>query len=389
MHFTGMRGLPRRVFTYPGGLGFDTLNLVSTIGAFVLAAAIAVVAADVVRPRRRQPYAARNPWSAGTLEWLQEMPAKPWGIRSIPEIDSRYPLWEQPHLARDVDQGRFYLPDAEEGERETLVTTVIDAVPVQCQRLPGPSFVPMLAAFTLGGFFVLGTFHLWPAAVVSLVVAVGVLCWWLWTATARHPEKERKDVGLGRSLPLYVSGPASVGWWGMFITMLADVTAFLSLVFGYFFFWTVHADFPPAGSPHPGLLWPSLGGGLVLLAWLLTIAADRCNRRDRGPACCLALLAGAGCAVAGGGALAAAPWGAGLDPGAHAYPAIVAVLALWTALHVAVGVLMQVYCLFRRIRGRMTADRDMDVRNVVLYWHFTALTAAITALVVGGFPEVV
>ena len=51
----------------------------------------------------------------GTLEWLSEMPGKPWGVRSIPEIDGRYPLWEQPNFMRDVDQGRFYLPDAEEG----------------------------------------------------------------------------------------------------------------------------------------------------------------------------------------------------------------------------------------------------------------------------------
>ena len=388
MHFTGLRGMPRRVFTYPEGLGFDALNLVSTVGAFVLAAGIAVLAFDVVRPRRRQAYAPRNPWGAGTLEWVQEMPGKPWGIRSIPEIDARYPVWQQPDLVRDIDEGRFYLPDAEEGRRETLVTTVIDARPVQCQRLPGPSFVPMLGALVLGGFFVLGTFHLWRAALVSLVLAVVVFCWWLWTATAQHPEKEDKDVGLGLRLPLYVSGPASVGWWGVFITMLADVTAFLSLVFAYFFFWTVHEDFPPAWSPDPGLLGPFLGAGLVLLAWLLTIAAERCNRRDLGPACCFSLLAGSGCAIAGAAVLAASPWRAGLDPTAHAYPAIVCLLVLWTALHVAVGVVMQVYCLLRRVRGRMTARRDIDVRNVVLYWHFTALTAVITALVVGGFPEV-
>jgi cytochrome c oxidase subunit I+III len=174
----------------------------------------------------------------------------------------------------------------------------------------------------------------------------------------------------------------------VFVTMLADVTAFLSLVFAYFFFWTVHEDFPPASSPDPGLWWPSAGAGLVLLGWLLTIAADRSNRRDRGPLCCTALLAGAACALLGAGVLAAAPWRAGLDPAAHAYPAIVCLLAVWTALHVVVGVLMQIYCLCRRLRGRMTARRDIDVRNVVLYWHFTVLTAAITALVIGGFPEV-
>ena len=155
MHWTGMRGMPRRVFTYPPGIGFDTLNLVSTVGAFILAAGMAVVSWDILRPKKKQPYAPRNPWRAGTLEWSQEMPGKPWGIRSIPEIDSRYPLWDQPNFVRDIDQGRFYLPDAEEGRRETIVTTVIDAEPRQCARLPGSSFITLWAALTTGGWKVI------------------------------------------------------------------------------------------------------------------------------------------------------------------------------------------------------------------------------------------
>src|SRR5690606_24959867 len=145
-HFCGLRGMPRRVFTYPVGLGLATLNLLPTLGAFVLGAGVAVVAFDLVRPKKKQPYAPRNPWDAGTLEWVQEMPGKPWGIRSIPEIDGRYPVWDQPNLIRDIDEGRFYLPDAEEMRRETIITTVIDAKAQQVQRLPGSSFVPLVAA---------------------------------------------------------------------------------------------------------------------------------------------------------------------------------------------------------------------------------------------------
>ncbi len=388
MHFTGLRGMPRRVFTYAEGLGFDGLNLASTIGAFVLAVGLVLVGVDVVRPRRRHGYAPRDPWGAGTLEWLQEMPGKPWGIRSIPRIDSRYPLWQQPNLMRDVDEGRCYLADAEEGQRETLVTSVVDAVPIQCQRLPGPSFLPLVAALTLGGFFVLGTFHAWPAAMASLVVAIGVVCAWLWTGTGLRPAQTHKDVGLGLRLPLYVSGRASVGWWGVCVTMLADVTAFLAIVFAYFFFWTVHDEFPPASASGPGWRWPAAGAGLVLAAWATTVAAKRANRRDHAAIVHTALAVAAVCAVAGAAAFVAGPWRSGLDPQQQAYPAVVWVLSLWTALHVLVGVVMQLYCIARRAAGRMTAQHDMDLHNVVLYWHFTLLTAALTALVVGGFPQV-
>ncbi len=45
-----------------------------------------------------------------------------------------------------------------------------------------------------------------------------------------------------------MSGPHSVSWWAMFITMIGDATAFLSLVFGYYFFFTIHENFPPPGD---------------------------------------------------------------------------------------------------------------------------------------------
>ena len=90
MHITGLRGMPRRVFTYPAGIGFDMLNLVSSLGAFILAAGFVVFVWDVIRPKGKQPYAARNPWGAGTLEWLQEMPGK--AVGSALDSRNRSPL---------------------------------------------------------------------------------------------------------------------------------------------------------------------------------------------------------------------------------------------------------------------------------------------------------
>jgi len=388
MHLTGLRGMPRRVFTYPAGMGFDTLNLISTIGAFILATGIAVVFWDLVRPKKKQPYAKRNPWQAGTLEWTQEMPGQPWGIRSIPEIDSRYPLWDQPNFTRDVDEGRFYLPDAEELRRETIITSVIDAQPRQCARLPGPTFITLWAALTTGGFFIFGTYHWWTLALVSLLVALGVIIYWVWTGTALIPEKEEKDVGLGLTLPLYVSGPQSVGWWAVFITMMAMMSAFMSLIFGYFFFWTVRNDFPPDPASGPGIFWPSLAAVLLLGGWAMTLLARRLNKKDRAIGFYFGIVAAVVFAIAGGVALLAGPWLTGLDPASHVYPATVWILVIWTASQTLVGVIMQLYCIARRIAGRMTARYDIDICNVALYWHFTVLTAVITVAVIAGFPLV-
>jgi cytochrome c oxidase subunit I+III len=388
MHLSGLRGMPRRVFTYPAGQGLDALNLVSTAGAAILAVGVAVIVWDVVRPKGREPYAPRDPWKAGTLEWVQEMPGQPWGIRSIPEIDSRYPLWDQPNLARDIDEGRFYLPDAEEGRRETIVTSAVDARPMQIQRLPSSSFVPFTAAMTLGGFFVLGTFHLWWLALASLGVATCVIVYWLWTGTAQRPEKDEKDAGLGLTLPLYVSGPGSIGWWAVFIMMLADLTAFVCIVFGYFFFWTVREDFPPDPAGGPGVLWPAVALALLLAAWGLTVLARRWNRGGRAGPAVAALVWAPVLALCGAAALVMGPWTTGLDPASHSYPATVWLLVIWTVFHTVIGVLMQLYCAARRLTRRMTARHDIDLTNATLYWHFLAFTAVVTVLTIAGFPLV-
>ncbi|HUG69741.1 MAG TPA: cytochrome c oxidase subunit I [Pirellulaceae bacterium] len=388
MHWTGLLGMPRRVFTYPANLGFDTLNMISTIGAFVLAAGFLVFVWDVVRPKKGQAISARNPWGGGTLEWLSEMPGEPWGVRSIPEIDSRYPLWDQPNFVRDVDEGRFYMPDAEEGMRETLVTTSIDARPIQCLRVPGPTFLTLYAAAFTGAVFIFSTYHWWMPAIVSGVLALGTIIIWLWTGTALIPEKSEKDVGLELALPIYTSGPDAVGWWAMFITMLGDMTAFMSLVFGYFFYWTIHEDFPPRDATGPGLLWPLAGGSLLLGGWLMTLLARRCNQQDRANAFYFAIGSAVVLSVVGSVALILGPWTTGLDPTSHVYPATVWILTGWTVFHVALGVIMQLYCAARRVAGRMTYRYDADIVNVALYWHFIALTVFITVAVIAGFPLV-
>ncbi|MBT9369103.1 cytochrome c oxidase subunit I [Rhizobium sp. CSW-27] len=385
MHFTGLRGMPRRVFTYPADMGWDWLNLISTIGAFIFAAGFALVVIDVVRPKKSQPHAPENPWNAGTLEWLNE-PEETWGLRSIPIIKSRYPLWDQPELKQHIKEGRFYLPDAETGHRETLVTSVLDGEPLQVLRVGGTSHVTMVAAFLLGGVFIALTFEWWWVTIACGFGTLFAILYWLWTGTAPIPEAEMRDAGMGRKFPLYVSGPASVGWWAMFITMVGDGTAFASLAFGYFFYWTIHEDFT-AGLAGPGLFWPMLAAGLFALAWAAMMAARFANDRDHCLATRLLLCLSAGLTLAGTLAGLMGPHVHGLEPTAHVYPAIVWMLVIWTSVHALVALIMQLYCLARSFAGRLTADYDQDLRNVVLYWHFMLFTALATFATIGLFPS--
>ncbi|TIP25541.1 MAG: cytochrome c oxidase subunit I [Mesorhizobium sp.] len=384
MHLSGLRGMPRRVFTYPAEIGWDWLNLISTAGAFIFAAGVLVVVFDVLRPKHRQPRGEFNPWNAGTLEWISE-PEENWGVRSIPIVSSRYPLWDQKDLARKVNEGRYYLPDAEEGWREGLVTTVLDAEPLQVLRVGGTSHVTIVSALSLGAAFIALTFHWWIATALAAIICFCAVIYWLWTGTGEIPEKPEKDAGLGLSLPLYASGPDSVGWWAMFITMVGDGTAFASLVFGYFFYWTIHADFT-AGIAGPDAAWSLLAASLFAAAWGLMVAARTVNRRSATAAMRGALVLSLLTTVAASAAGLAAPWFPGMDPTRHVYPAIVWILVIWVLAHAALGTVMQAYCLARSLAGRLTPKHDMDLGNVVLYWHFLLITAVITFAIIGLFP---
>ncbi|MER9345624.1 cytochrome c oxidase subunit I [Mesorhizobium sp. M0227] len=385
MHLSGLRGMPRRVFTYPEGIGWDWLNLISTIGAYVFAAGVLVVVFDVVRPKHREPRSEQNPWKAGTLEWLNE-PEENWGVRSIPIIESRYPLWDQADLMQKVNEGAYYLRSAKENRRETLITSVLDAHPLQCQRVATSTTITIISAALLGGVFVALTFELWILALLSGIGTLSAILWWLWTGTGETPEKKTKDVGLGLRLPLYASGPDSVGWWAMFITMVGDGTAFASLIFGYFFYWTIHPDFT-LGQPGPGMRWPMIALSLFVAAWVAMLGARRLNASGWIDGARVALVAAFLLTLAASAAGFAGPWQHDMQPTAHVYPAIVWILVIWALAHAAVGSVMQLYCLARSLAGRLTREHDMELHNVALYWHFMAITAVITFAVIGLFPE--
>jgi cytochrome c oxidase subunit I+III len=355
------------------------------MGAVILGIGMFAVVVDITLHRRNKPRRERNPWNAGTLEWISE-PEENWGVRSIPRIESRYPLWEQEDLARQVREGSWYLADAGEGRRETLGTSVLDAEPEQVLRVGGTSVVTIFCAITLGAVFVALTFKWWLIALVASVAFLAGVIYWLWTGTGEIPERAERNIGRGISLPIYASGPKSTGWWAMFITMTGDGAAFASLVFGYFFFWTRLEDFT-GGHEGPGVIWPSVSLALFIAAWSATVGAREVNRRDQAAIARVLLSIGVVLAAAGCAAALAGPWVANLDPTAHVYGAIVWTLAIWAAAHGAVGVVMQLYCLARSWVGRLTPNHDMDLRNVALYWHFMLITAVFTFGVIGFFPE--
>ncbi|WP_175550328.1 Mu transposase C-terminal domain-containing protein [Palleronia salina] len=326
----------------------------------------------------------RNPWNAGTLEWSHNVPEEQWGVRSIPFITSRYPLWDQPQIVERMDAGRFYLSDTKYGYRETIVTSVLDARPQHVQRITGPAWITMMAAAFTGGAFIFPTFSMYVPAIISGAFAIVCVLYWLWTTTAQVPEEPTSDVGLGLRLPRYASGPNAPGWWAVWITMLGDATAFTSLVFGFFFYWTASPDFPPTGADHAGGAALVAAAVLLSLSWLATRSAKATNRHGNVRQARILLAVGMACTAAGGAGLYLAV--ADLAPTSHAYPAIVCALAVWLGAHLGLGLIAQGYSLARSLAGHTTPIYDADLTNTTLLWHFIVVQALITSAVIGLLP---
>jgi cytochrome c oxidase subunit 1 len=97
MHIPGVLGMPRRIYTYEPGRGWDTLNLIITVGAFIQGLAIAVFVANLIFSYFRGPEAGNDPWDAWTLEWSVSSPPPSYNFAYIPTVSSRRPLWDRKH----------------------------------------------------------------------------------------------------------------------------------------------------------------------------------------------------------------------------------------------------------------------------------------------------
>jgi heme/copper-type cytochrome/quinol oxidase subunit 1 len=153
MHIAGLLGMPRRVWTWPAGLGWEPHNLLATVGAFVLALGVLLTAVNLSRSRRRGPPAGHDPWGGDTLEWATSSPPPDHDFAVIPEVRDRHPNWDVEARTRDAERARGRAPVLAEGH-ETVATSVLDADLTEVLEMPEESVLPLLASGALTVLFV-------------------------------------------------------------------------------------------------------------------------------------------------------------------------------------------------------------------------------------------
>jgi cytochrome c oxidase subunit 1 len=139
MHFSGLLGMPRRIYTYAAGQGWDGFNLASSLGAYTLTLGMIVFVWNFIRSRRSGAIAGNDPWGAPTIEWAIPSPPPEYNFAQLPNITSRYPLWDvkSPQLAGDDRHSR---PHGRVIETETYTAKQL-GIP-----MPDPTIKPFWVA---------------------------------------------------------------------------------------------------------------------------------------------------------------------------------------------------------------------------------------------------
>jgi len=157
MHFIGLLGMPRRVYTYAPELGVTDLNRVSTIGAFLIALAILIFLVNLWRSRTHGRPAGNDPWGGATLEWAIPSPPPPYNFSVIPTVTSRLPRWRTQHRPAMQDP---------------------PAAPPAPIHVPAGSWWPPIAALGLPVTALAPLTHtLWIAFVGVAILLVGIYRW--------------------------------------------------------------------------------------------------------------------------------------------------------------------------------------------------------------------
>ncbi len=170
MHILGLKGMTRRIYTYPAEMGWGPASMLATIGACIIALGGVVFLINVFISRKRGQIAGDDPWDGDTLEWAAASPPENYNFEYLPVASSRSPMWV-PRAERIVVTGM------RNDRREVLVTTLMDAEPHHRLVLPRPSIWPFLAGLAVSIGFAGSVFNAWYITWGTILAGIAFIGW--------------------------------------------------------------------------------------------------------------------------------------------------------------------------------------------------------------------
>ncbi|WP_375263018.1 cytochrome c oxidase subunit I [Palleronia sp.] len=376
MHWAGLLGQRRRIFTYDADAGWTVINLISSVSGFIMAFGLGMVLLDVVLNFFASLWSRRNPWNSGSLEWAMITPAPNYNFASLPHVEQRDPLWHDPGLAVRLARGEGYLSVPRHNRRETLTVEAARGTPDYIVVYPGNTRLPILMSAVTGLFFLSFLLKQYWFAPIPLIGVMALALYWVWMLGHRHDLGD-DDIGHGIALPHAGEVDRAPGWWGSLFLLVANGVFFGSLIFGYGFLFTVAPGWPPPEWLEPSMI--ELVGGIAG-AFVATIGiriAIHSNRKSGS--------AWAGLMVAAAGTLAVILAMVALilrapPPTEHAYNATLVVLGGYGLLHALLPMLMLGFLAARLQRGFISARRRAELPIAGIWIDYMAVVTALTLI---------
>jgi cytochrome c oxidase subunit I+III len=376
MHIVGLMGMPRRIYTYPDGLGWGIYNLISTIGVFIIVAGVGVFIANLVLSHRRKEKIGANPWNADSLEWALTSPPLQHGWSVPPIVSSRHPLWDQDDLHEGEEKDERLVRALAEWPlkwRAALVTSTADARPEEIFRVAGPSYWPFVTGIGVVIIFAAELVKLrWAALLGFAVIAFGVIAW-NWPQPSPTSEDEEIAFEDEHGIPVHVGGSLIVARWGMGLVLLFISIAYVTILLAYFYLRLDDETWPPPGIDSPGILLPTLATGLVLAAAGTIYLAVRSIRAGNEPVMRIWTTVGSAIGIAGMATMVIHLNGLLFDSQTLAYGSIYHLLAWFLVVVAAAACIMGVLVVVWTVRIPYTMRRHVPMANLNWLWSTTAV----------------
>ena len=384
-HQLGLNGMPRRVATYHERDGWETLNLISTAGSYLLGLGVAVILVNALWSRSRGEPAGNDPWGADTLEWSTSSPPPPHNFTLLPIVSDRHPRWNPADPGRQPVGAR--LAEAmthHHDQRETIGVTVLDGEPDEVVLIAGPTVWPLAVSLSI-------TLGLVGVLVESnLVLGVGIaatflsLIAMLWPAPLTHDAgtgSRAREGDLAPPAPSRGRGVRPAGWWGG-LTLVTVLSVILAVLIYSYVKLASHADVwpPPGAEPISSVRTLAAVAFLVLsagTAWWTARAFGRGSERGLLAGVGATVVSGVGALVAVAGALSSTPG----VPGDHVYHSMVVLLGWYVLAVVAAAVLMELVVAARVRLGPQDLRLHVALDVTRLLWWFAAGSSVVVLAV--------
>lgn len=382
MHFLGAEGMPRRIYHYPPGMGWDPWNLASSIGAFILGFAFLLFLIAIVHSIVRGERAEADPWDGRTLEWSVASPPPEYNFERLPIVRARDVLWAHKYGEGAEPPSALPEPGGSTINRRDPGGPPLHYMSPDDYEPPAPSPVPIILA---GGILAaaIGAMVAW-VRIVFMGIAIVVL----------------SAIAMGFELPAY--GEEAHGQRGIMrgildnrklaiMTLIGSESIFFATLVATYL---IYKDVSPYGPHAQDSIHPfhTIIATFILLtsSFTMVLSVEAHKRNEvRWSQLWLALtMLGGLLFLLNEGHEFTKAWGQGVHLNTNLFSQTYFTLVGFHGLHVTIGLIWLGTVLIASLMGKVPQKRRLTMECTSIYWHFVDLVWVVVFLVVYIFKDI-